>query len=287
MGLIGKSVGERGRNEVQDVKIVQRLLNKHVSPPLQKLTVDGKAGKHTIASIRHFQETIVKMRVPDGRVDPGGKTIRLLNTGAKRPAQEEAQSGSSLNGAKNGSNLSGAKWWNANQSKYRNRRGLEYLEGNFRDNASRFIGALRKAGAIVSVGSTRRHKIRAHLMHYSWQVSKGDVRASEVPAVANLVIEWDHSNEEESRKGAREMVRKFNMAHNASLTSNHIRGKAIDMTISWKGDLVLEIPVLEKPLLIRTGPRTGAGNRDLHRAGRLFGIKKLVKDPPHWSHNGR
>ncbi len=33
-----------------------------------------------MAAIEEFQRRVVKMAVPDGRVDPGGKTIRALDS---------------------------------------------------------------------------------------------------------------------------------------------------------------------------------------------------------------
>lgn len=289
MGLIGRSVGEGGRNEPLDVKIVQRLLNKHSLPPLRDLTVDGVAGPDTNRTIRHFQEVVVKMRVPDGRVDPGGLTIRRLNRGPKPSARPVGRPGNSAPPeTSNSSQLSGETWWRANQRKYRNRTGLEYLNGRFKGNTTRFVIALRKAGATVSIGSTLRHKTRAHLMHYSWQVSKGKVRARDVPSLSGLSIEWDHGDEATSRKAAGVMKRLFNMAYYASLTSNHIRGHAVDMTISWKGNLIIKkVPGRSQPTTIVSGPRSGAGNRELHRIGREFGVLKLLKDKPHWSQNGR
>lgn len=124
-------------------------------------------------------------------------------------------------------------------------------------------------------------------MHYSWQLSKGSVRAADVPSLSGLSIEWDHGDESVSRKAAGKMKQLFNMAYNASLTSNHIRGQAVDMTITWTGVLTVEVPGREEAEVIRTGPRNGAENRQLHQLGREFGVKKLVKDAPHWSHNGR
>ena len=44
------------------------------------------------------------------------------------------------------------------------------------------------------------------------------------------------------------MVKLFGMAHIASLTSSHIRGKAIDMNIAWKGTLMISRPA---PLLTK------------------------------------
>lgn len=184
------------------------------------------------------------------------------------------------------SNLSGKDWWRANQARYPNSREVDDLEPGFRSRVEAFLGSLRYAGASVVVNATRRNPIRAHLMHYSWRVAYGEVDPKDVPKLTGLDIEWDHGAIDGSRQAAKEMVNLFGMAHIASLTSNHIRGKAIDMNISWKGILVLSRPV---PLLtkIENLPRTGQ-NRELHETGStVFGVRKLVSDPPHWSHNGR
>lgn len=184
------------------------------------------------------------------------------------------------------SNLSGKDWWRANQARYPNSQEVDDLEPGFRSNVEDFIGSLRHAGATVIVKSTRRNAIRAHLMHYSWEVAYGEIDPKDVPKRSGLDIEWDHGDIERSRKAAEEMVKLFGMVHVASLTSNHIRGKAIDMNISWKDTLVISRPA---PLLTRieSRPRTGR-NRELHGVGAtVFGVKKLVSDPPHWSYNGR
>lgn len=184
------------------------------------------------------------------------------------------------------SNLSGAKWWRANQSSYPNSRDVADLEAGFGADLQRFINSLTTAGAKVRVTSTRRNATRAHLMHYSWKVAHGDIAASEVPKRAGLNIEWDHGNEEVSQAAAREMVDLFGMVHIAALRSNHIRGLAVDMNISWRGDLRLTSPA-PLDLLIDDGPRSGQ-NRRLHDVGAtVFNVRKLRSDPPHWSSNGR
>lgn len=184
------------------------------------------------------------------------------------------------------SNLSGKAWWRANQSKYPNSQEIDDLESGFRSNVEDFIGSLRQAGASLVVNSTRRNPIRAHLMHYCWKIAYGELDPEDVPKRGGLDIEWDHGDLEKSRSAAEEMVKLFGMAHIAALSSNHIRGKAIDMNISWKDTLVMTRPT---PLLTRieSRPRTGQ-NRELHEIGdTVFGVRKLVTDPPHWSYNGR
>ena len=183
------------------------------------------------------------------------------------------------------SNLSGKDWWRANQARYPNSQEIDDLESGFRSRVEDFIGSLKHAGASVVVNSTRRNAIRAHLMHYSWKIAYDRLDPKDVPKPGGLNIEWDHGDIEKSRKAAEEMVKLFGMAHIASLTSNHIRGKAIDMNISWKDTLVITRPA---PLLTRieSRPRTGQ-NRELHDIGATFGVRKLVSDPPHWSYNGK
>lgn len=184
------------------------------------------------------------------------------------------------------SNLSGKDWWRANQGSYPNSRDVDDLEPGFRANVENFIVSLKDAGATVTVNSTRRNAIRAHLMHFSWKVAYGEIDPKDVPKHGGLDIEWDHGDLDRSRAAAEEMVNLFGMAHVASLTSNHIIGKAIDMNISWKDTLVITRPA---PLLTRieSRPRTGQ-NRELHEIGAgVFGVRKLVSDPPHWSYNGR
>ena len=184
------------------------------------------------------------------------------------------------------SNLSGTDWWRKNQARYPNSNDIDDLEPGFRSNVEDFVGSLRNAGASVVVKSTRRDPTRAFLMHYSWQVAYGEIAPSEVPARSGVDIQWDHGNIDDSKKGAMEMVRLFGMAHIAALMSNHIRGKAIDMTITWRGTLELTRPA---PLLVRieSNPRSGQ-NRELHDIGwTVFGVRKLRSDPPHWSYNGK
>lgn len=184
------------------------------------------------------------------------------------------------------SSLSGKAWWRSNQGAYSNSRDIDDLEPGFRARVEAFVGAIKQAGATVVVNATRRNATRAFLMHYSWKVAYGEIAPHEVPKHAGLVIDWDHGDLEVSRNAAKDMVQLFGMAHIASLTSNHIKGKAIDMNISWKEVLTISKP---SPLLTRieSRPRTGQ-NRELHEIGAsVYGVYKLVSDPPHWSYNGR
>lgn len=70
---LGASVGSRGRNLPDDVRLVQTLLKERGVDPGP---IDGVIGRKTIAAIREFQRFF--MRRPDGRVDPNGRTFREL-----------------------------------------------------------------------------------------------------------------------------------------------------------------------------------------------------------------
>ena len=124
-------------------------------------------------------------------------------------------------------------------------------------------------------------------MHYSWRVANGDILPDQVPQISGLNIQWDHGELKASCHAARRMKELFNLAYKPSLTSNHIKGKAIDMNITWKGQLTLNVPGQEQPEVIASGPRNGHENRQLHRVSRKFGVKKLLSDKPHWSFDGR
>lgn len=78
---IKQSVGLGGTNKKIDVKIIQAAINLSQSSSFalkEKLIVDGAIGKKTISAIEHYQSFVVDMNKPDGRVDPGGNTIKSL-----------------------------------------------------------------------------------------------------------------------------------------------------------------------------------------------------------------
>ena len=276
MAQIGASVGKGGINNPADVLTVQKLLNAHVGamglPPLDE---DGQIGVNTIGAIRRYQKMVCGMSSGDGRVDVGGQTWQKLNagTGVDAPAVPPGNP-----------SLSGKAWWHANQALFPNSAKLADLKPPFRDRAIAFIDALKAAGAQVSVTSTLRHPIRAYLMHFSWKVAKGEVAPSAVPARQGCPIVWDHGSLAQSRAAARDMRDAFGMAHNAALKGLHLDGHAIDMEISWSGNLAIKDA---NGMVHNLGaPRSGRTNADLHKVGKSYGVHKLVSDPPHWSING-
>lgn len=84
MGVIAASVGEpaKSKNSKADVVAVQKLLNVwRVSGALHGVTSLAESGicdAATIAAIREFQRSIVKLATPDGVIGPKGPTIKAL-----------------------------------------------------------------------------------------------------------------------------------------------------------------------------------------------------------------
>ena len=268
-----QSVGQNGVNVLADVKLVQEALNRlSARIGIHKLSADGRCGPKTIDAILRLQK-IIHMPQPNGLVVPGGKTAEALDLKPGVP-----QSSASTN-------LSGGAWWRANQARWPNENRVEALGEPFRGHVTRFLAALNTAGARVHIGATTRSMTRALLMRYSWDVSKGTLSPSRVPAIQGVDIQWDHGDLHKSMTAAHEMVALFQIAKQPSLTSNHLKGVAIDMTISWTGTLAIA-KADGKAVTIAGSPRDGT-NRDLQAVGATYGVlHKLPDDPPHWSTTG-
>lgn len=90
MTKILRSVGRGGVNLYADVIAIKKLLNKQrMAGATSLLKLDGTVGSETIARIELFQKNELKMAKPDGRVDPGGKTLSKL-TGNGPAAQPKS-----------------------------------------------------------------------------------------------------------------------------------------------------------------------------------------------------
>jgi hypothetical protein len=91
-------VGKGGENRSADVKIVQSLLNAHIAKlaPLMPVPVSGVCDAPTVLLIVEFQKRVVKAPGPDGRVDPGGRTLRALDAAPRPSAGEPVLDGNVL-----------------------------------------------------------------------------------------------------------------------------------------------------------------------------------------------
>jgi hypothetical protein len=178
--------------------------------------------------------------------------------------------------------LSGSGW----VSEFPDRAATSDLIASFRTGTENFVAAMRTGGATVTISSTLRPKERAYLMHYAWRVAKQEIAAKDVPAMSGVDIEWVHPNDAASRQGAQDMVDGYHLKAKPALTSRHTEGRAIDMTISWSGNLVIT-DADGTSSTIPTAPRNGE-NTDLVAVGATYGVVKatFTGDPPHWSDDG-
>ncbi|WP_197715448.1 hypothetical protein [Aquitalea magnusonii] len=156
---------------------------------------------------------------------------------------------------------------------------------------SNFISAIKNAGGYVSIAATYRPPERAYLMHWSWMISHEKVKADEVPPMMGVHIEWDHGDDNKSKRAAAGMVSAYGMGAlkiAPALRSRHTERKAIDMNIGWRGTLKI-IDANGDEVEIRSSPSSGM-NSDLHKVGKSYGVIKFwkgAKDKPHWSTDGR
>lgn len=96
---ITRSVGRNGFNAHEDVKTIQLLLNLNLGKlvPLRPLSVDGGIGGSTIGAIEEFQRRELSQARPDGRVDPGGRTLEGLREGIPPELTVETLGGIMIN----------------------------------------------------------------------------------------------------------------------------------------------------------------------------------------------
>jgi hypothetical protein len=183
--------------------------------------------------------------------------------------------------------LSGVQWC----ARFPQSRSVEDLDSPFRENVQRFLAALAAAGASVRISTTYRPSERAYLMHYAGAIAFDRMNPESVPRRAGVNIEWVHRTANDtvdlaaSRRAARAMAARYEIAYPAALQTRHFFHLAIDMTITWGGTLRIRDGENVEHALAST-PRTGSGNTALHAIGRSYGVIKLVSDPPHWSDNG-
>lgn len=179
---------------------------------------------------------------------------------------------------------------------------IHQLSGTFKNNVINFLKALDDAGARYTITTTRRSPERAYLFHWCWKIALKKCKAKDATKMPGVEIEWDHGNEIESVNGAKEMVRLFGLAVPPSskvapsITSNHIRGEAIDIEIKWVGTIEIRLGEKvkkkgddkEKVKYIKVSyMRDPNKNTALHEVGKSYGVIKHTGDRPHWSKNGR
>jgi hypothetical protein len=195
-----------------------------------------------------------------------------------------------------GSTLSGTSW----VSKFPTSASLSDLTSPFKEHATSFVGALRAAGATVTISATYRPPERAYLMHYAFVIAKQGFDPQKVPGKTGVNICWTHKNTNgsfdlaKSKQAALDMVNAYGITSTVapSLTSRHTERNAVDMSISWAGTLRVrnDSGVF---VSIASTPRTGM-NTTLWSVGSSYGVIKFgtyaggnpANDVPHWSTDG-
>lgn len=182
--------------------------------------------------------------------------------------------------------LSGPSW----VQQFPTSKSVDDLVEPFHSNVQNFLAALGAAGAAVTIADTLRPPERLSLMHYSFQVAKSLLAPGLVPAIANVDIDWLHTdadgnpNLSASAAAAEQMVAGYGIVYAPALNSLHALGQAIDMDVSWSGDLTIA-NADGSTAVITSSPRNGQ-NPDLHKVGATYEVIKLLSDPPHWSLTG-
>jgi hypothetical protein len=179
---------------------------------------------------------------------------------------------------------------------------LDDLDPTFKAKVRAFADALVAAGADIEITASRRPRERAYLMHYAWAIWKHREDPKSIPAFkprggeAAVDIQWLHTTATgapdigASRDAAAEMVAGYQMLKLGTppaLNSNHIAGKALDMVVTWDGDLAVDDKD-GKVHTITSTPRDST-NADLIKVGKTYGVIHFVnvlKDRPHWSVDG-
>ena len=171
--------------------------------------------------------------------------------------------------------LSGPAW----VARFPTSRSTASLVEPFQTYVERFITALERGNCTVRISATRRPEARAWLMRQAYDIAHGLIAPEAVPARSGIPIQWDHGDRAASIAAAKAMVDGYRLAYRPSLSSRHIEGRAIDMTI----DCPWPLEVVDG-----SGRRLWVRNSaDLYEVGASYNVHKLVSDPPHWSDDGR
>lgn len=183
--------------------------------------------------------------------------------------------------------LSGSQWC----GRYPRSRSIVTLKPEFQLAVSSFLFALEQAGASCEIANTFRPLEACYLMNHAWKIWKGQENPSSVPPMDGVGINWQHKTRDESIAAAYQMCvgyKILSLEDAPALESNHTKGLAIDVSISWTGPLTVK-DGNNKIVKIETAPRNNM-NQELWKLGASYGVKRYYrpeKDKPHWSVDGR
>ena len=171
--------------------------------------------------------------------------------------------------------LSGKIWVN----RFPTQTSINALMPPFRECVQKFVDALKAGKVKVSIADTLRPPERAYLMHFSFEIAMGRQNPETVPRKDGVDIIWVHDTHEASVAAAREMVSAYKIRKEPSLTSNHIKGLAIDMTLN---DFAARDVRNADGTFVKI-----ASFDDLISVGETYNVfHKVLNDLPHWSFDG-
>lgn len=204
------------------------------------------------------------------------QTIRLTPHADPTPAVVEVER-----------ELSGAQWC----ARFPRSDSIVTLRPSFQLAVSSFLWALQQAGASYTIHNTFRPLEACYLMRNAWLIWRGVVKPDAVKPYPGVLIEWVHETQEESVSAACRMCFGYHiqgLKDAPAAESNHSKGLAIDMSISWNGNLRINDASGEE-VVIKTMPRDNL-NADLWAVGATYGVKRYHSprhDIPHWSVDGQ
>ncbi len=225
-----------------------------------------------------------------------------------------------------GTTLSAASVWDA-KPEFRASKDLATLKPDFKSNVEEFQGSLKDAGANYTVNETRRFPSRTYLLYWCVRVAKTNTNTSAVSEYITLAkeqlknegtnspgevtiraraadlqrlaeypdvpIKWSHPTEAQTKAGAEAMRAVGNYSVVAPPgKSNHIDGNALDMNVSWSGNISIKKKGAGVKTLINTDPRRfskseGLKNEQMIEVGRTYGVINYGGgDEIHWSKTG-
>jgi hypothetical protein len=280
------------KNKSQRTRPLKREKENHSSAQMSKVSAGQQVENLSDGEEReleHFlslQQTIGNRAVQRALAQPAGKLEglsrqALMRQKAAAPAEKAKEKEKEETGTP-----SGAGW----VKEFPTSKEVSDLDSSFAGKVQNFIAALQAAGATVTINATKRPLERAFLMHWAWMIAKKGYDPRKVPAMKGVEINWWHGDLKSSKDAAQEMVDGYGINKlkvPPSLTSHHITGKAIDMEISWSGDLVIK-NAKGAAILIKTSPKNQT-NRALIAVGRTYQVIhyiEVAKDKVHWSVDG-
>jgi hypothetical protein len=116
-------------------------------------------------------------------------------------------------------------------------------------------------------------------MHFSFRIAMGLQGPETVPLKDGVDILWLHPTHAASVAAAKEMVSGYGIVKEPSLTSHHISGFAIDMSLT---DFVAKDVRKADGITVKI-----ANFQDLISVGESYNVfHKVPHDMPHWSIDG-